>query len=284
MSSVHPLFPNRFLINCKGSLVDLSRPKVMGILNLTPDSFHAKSRVRIDEVVDRAGQMLDQGATFLDIGGYSSRPGATDIPATEEIDRVIPAIEAIVRAIPEAILSVDTFRADVATAAIHAGAAIINDISAGILDEKMIDSVAKLGVPYVMMHMRGTPQTMTRFTDYADITKDVLFYFSERIEVARKAGISDIIIDPGFGFSKTLEQNFELLAKMDAFKIMELPILAGVSRKSMVTKSLNVKAEDALNGTTSLNTIALMKGAKILRVHDVTEAVQAVALHEKVTF
>lgn len=281
MAYADSLFPQQFTINCKGRLVDLRHPKVMGILNLTPDSFHADSRVNLDEIVDRAGQMLGLGATFLDLGGYSTRPGAADISVEEETDRVIPAVEAIAKAIPASLISVDTFRSSVAKSAIEAGAVIINDVSAGLLDENMLATVGRFDVPYIMMHMRGTPQTMTDNTIYEDLIPDVLLYFSQRISAARSHGISDIIIDPGFGFSKTVDQNFEILSRLEALQITGLPILAGLSRKSMINKSLNISSQNALNGTSVLNAIALTKGAKILRVHDVKEAVEAVSLFSK---
>jgi dihydropteroate synthase len=280
MSNVPSVFHKAHTISCKGRLIDLSRPKVMGILNLTPDSFHAGSRVDVTASVDRAGKMLDEGATFLDLGGYSSRPGADDISVDIELERVIPAIRAILSALPDALISVDTFRSVVAEEAVKAGAAIVNDISAGLLDDKMLETIGKYDVPYVMMHMRGTPQTMKNLTDYTDLQKEVLEYFSGRIRLAREKGVSDIIIDPGFGFAKTQEQNFELLRNLEALKITGLPLLAGISRKSMVTKTLGISSADALNGTTVLNTIALTKGANILRVHDVKEAVEAVRLWE----
>jgi dihydropteroate synthase len=269
MSNVPSVFHKAHTISCKGRLIDLSRPKVMGILNLTPDSFHAGSRVDVTASVDRAGKMLEEGATFLDLGGYSSRPGADDISVDIELERVIPAIRAILSALPDALISVDTFRSVVAEEAVKAGAAIVNDISAGLLDDKMLETIGKYDVPYVMMHMRGTPQTMKNLTDYTDLQKEVLEYFSGRIRLAREKGVSDIIIDPGFGFAKTQEQNFELLRNLEALKITGLPLLAGISRKSMVTKTLGISSADALNGTTVLNTIALSKGANILRVHDV---------------
>ena len=284
MSNVSSVFHKAQTISCKGRLIDLSGPKVMGILNLTPDSFHAGSRVDVTASVDRAGKMLDEGATFLDLGGYSSRPGADDISVDIELERVIPAIQAILSALPDALISVDTFRSVVAEEAVKAGAAIVNDISAGLLDDKMLETIGKYDVPYVMMHMRGTPQTMKNLTDYTDLQKEVLEYFSGRIHLAREKGISDIIIDPGFGFAKTQVQNFELLRNLEALKITGLPLLAGMSRKSMVTKTLEISSADALNGTTVLNTIALAKGANILRVHDVKEAVEAVKLYEAVQF
>tara|TARA_R110000850_G_C9994021_1_gene467321 strand:+ start:791 stop:1612 length:822 start_codon:yes stop_codon:yes gene_type:complete len=266
-------------INCKGTLVDLSTPKVMGILNITPDSFYDGGKLSTDAaILSQAERMLSEGATFLDVGGYSSRPGAADVPESEELQRVLPAIKSIVKEFPELLISIDTFRSTVARESVDAGAALVNDISAGLLDENMISSVAQLQVPYIMMHMRGTPQTMKTLTDYDDVTLDVLRYFSERIATARKAGINDIIADPGFGFAKTIPQNFELLGKLELFKNLDVPFLIGVSRKGMIHKTLDVSPAEALNGTTALNSIALLKGASLLRVHDVKEAVEAVKL------
>lgn len=266
-------------INCKGNLVDFDIPKVMGVLNITPDSFYEGSRnTSPDSLLNKAEMMLKHGASFLDIGGYSSRPGGDDISVSEEIQRVLPAIEILLKNFPEAIISIDTFRSEVAEEAITAGAAIINDISAGNLDDKMMEVVARHQVPYIMMHMRGNPKTMKDLNDYKDLTQDVLFYFSEKVATARAYGINDLIIDPGFGFSKNIEQNFELLFHLELFKILNLPVLAGLSRKSTIYKTLNSGPEDALNGTTVLNTIALSKGANILRVHDVKEAIECVKL------
>ncbi|NMH26940.1 dihydropteroate synthase [Flavobacterium silvaticum] len=271
-------------INCKGRLIDFKTPKIMGILNLTPDSFFdGGSYATADEYIKRAEQILKDGGEFIDIGGYSSRPGADFVSSDEEIKRVVPAIEVLLKEFPDALLSVDTFRADVAKAAIESGAVIINDISAGLLDEKMLQVVSDLKVPYVMMHMRGNPSTMQQFTQYEDLFRDIFFYFSGRLSAARELGISDVIIDPGFGFSKTLPQNYSLLHGLENFSIFDLPLLVGISRKSMIYKSLNTKAEEALNGTTVLNTIALSKGANILRVHDVKEAVECVRLMEMMT-
>ncbi|RZJ30990.1 MAG: dihydropteroate synthase [Flavobacterium sp.] len=266
-------------INCKGKLIDLRTPKVMGILNLTPDSFYDGGKFGSQaESLRHVEKMLADGADFIDIGGYSSKPGAEDISQDEELKRVIPVIDDILKHFPEAILSIDTFRSKIAEECVTHGAAIINDISAGNLDEAMFETVAKLQVPYIMMHMRGTPQTMKTLTDYDDIVKEMLFYFSEKISKARSLRINDLIIDPGFGFAKTLGQNYEIMQKLELFSMPELPVLVGVSRKSMVYKPLNSNAASALNGTTALNAIALTKGAKILRVHDVKEAVEAVKL------
>lgn len=266
-------------INCKGTLVDLSTPKVMGILNTTPDSFYDGGVLKNEnEILGQVEKMLNEGATFLDIGGYSSRPGAKDISISEELNRVIPAIEHILKNFPETSISIDTFRSEVAKKAIESGAAIINDISAGKLDENMLNTVAQLQVPYIMMHLRGTPQTIQTLSSYENVTLDVLHYFSERIAAARLAGINDIIADPGFGFAKTVEQNFELLSKLELFKNLEIPILVGLSRKSMIYKTLGITPQEALNGTTALNSIALLKGVNILRVHDVKEAMECVRL------
>ena len=266
-------------INCKGSLIDLSHPKVMGIINITPDSFYTGSRFESEkEILMQAERMLTEGATFLDLGAYSSRPGADDISVEEELNRMLPAIELILKEFPEAIISVDTFRSEVASKSIRAGAAMINDISAGKLDEKMLSVVAENQVPYIMMHMKGTPQSMKDLNQYEDLVSEVLFYFSERIRAARELGINDIIIDPGFGFAKNIDQNFELLSKLELFNNLELSLLAGVSRKSMIWKKLNISATEALNGTSVLNTAALLKGANILRVHDVKEAVECIKL------
>lgn len=266
-------------INCKGKLIDLSIPRVMGILNITPDSFYDGGNLKNDsEILSLAEKMLTDGATFIDIGGYSSRPGATDISVNEELERVLPVVSLLLKNFPEVLLSIDTFRAEVAQKAIEAGAAIINDISAGILDDQMFKTIADYQVPYIMMHMKGSPQTMKEFADYKDVVREVLLYFSERIATARSCGINDLIIDPGFGFAKTISQNFELLRNIEKLQIADLPILIGVSRKSMIYKTLDTLAADALNGTTVLNTIALQKGASILRVHDVKEAVETVKL------
>lgn len=266
-------------INCKGKLIDLSIPRVMGILNITPDSFYDGGKIKNDsEILGLAEKMLTDGATFIDIGGYSSRPGATDISVNEELERVLPVVTLLLKNFPEVILSIDTFRAEVAKKAIEAGAAIINDISAGVLDDQMLKTIADYQVPYIMMHMKGSPQTMKEFADYKDVVREVLLYFSERIATTRSYGINDLIIDPGFGFAKTISHNFELLRNTEKLQIANVPILIGVSRKSMIYKTLDTSAANALNGTTVLNTIALQKGASILRVHDVKEAVETVKL------
>ncbi|WKL48460.1 dihydropteroate synthase [Flavobacterium pectinovorum] len=273
------------LINCKGQLIDLSIPKVMGILNVTPNSFFDGGKYsNEDEIISQVDKMLSEGATFIDIGAYSSKPSAEFVTEQEEIDRIVPAIELILKHFPEALLSIDTFRAEVAKASIESGAAIINDIAAGELDDKMFDVIAKYNVPYIMMHMRGNPQTMQSLTEYDDIVKEMLFYFSEKVQQARALGINDLILDPGFGFAKTTDQNYEVMHKMELFNVLELPVLVGISRKSMIYKTLNKTPQEALNGTTFLNTIALTKGAKILRVHDVKEAMECVTLYNKMNF
>ena len=251
----------------------------MGIINCTPDSFFKGSRKNSsEEILETAEKMLQEGATFLDLGGYSSRPGAAEITVDEELERVIPAIQILLKNFPEALLSIDTFRSKVASESINAGACIINDISAGALDDKMMETVAQYQVPYIMMHMRGTPQTMKNLTEYKDLVQELIFYFSEKVKEARAFGINDLILDPGFGFSKNIEQNFELLSKLELFKNLNLPLLAGLSRKSTIYKTLKVSAEEALNGTTVLNTLAIQKGASILRVHDVKEAMETIKL------
>jgi len=269
-------------INCKGQLIDLSTPIIMGILNVTPNSFYDGGKFTLSENgLSQVGKMLDEGATFIDIGAYSSKPNAEFVSEEEERSRILPVVQGILKQFPDALLSIDTFRSGIAAVCIENGAAIINDISAGNLDEKMMEVIAKYNVPYIMMHMRGTPQTMQSLTNYENIIKEMLFYFSEKVNKARSLGINDLIVDPGFGFAKTLEQNYEVLQNFELFQMLDLPILAGISRKSMVYKPLGLTANDALNGTTVLNTIALTKGANILRVHDVKEAVECVKLFER---
>jgi len=270
-------------INCKGQLIDLSTPKVMGILNVTPNSFFDGGKYKNEnEILSQVEKMITEGATFIDIGAYSSKPNAEFVSEKEEISRIVPVINLILKNFSETMLSIDTFRSEVAKVSIENGAAIINDISAGHLDDKMLDVIGKYNVPYIMMHMRGTPQTMQTLTIYDDIVKEILFCFSERIAEARSFGINDLIIDPGFGFAKKIEQNYEVFKKMELFSILELPLLVGISRKSMIYKTLNTSIEEALNGTTILNTLALTKGAKILRVHDVKEAMECVTLFNKI--
>ena len=270
-------------IRCKGQLIDLATPKVMGILNVTPNSFFDGGKYKnYTEILSRVEKMLNEGATFIDIGAYSSKPSAEFVSEEEELQRIVPIVQLILEHFPETLISIDTFRSEVAKACIENGASIINDISAGNLDTKMLETIAKYNVPYIMMHMRGTPQTMQTMTNYDNIVKEILFYFSDRVAKARSFGINDLIVDPGFGFAKTLEQNYEVLQKMEFFEMLELPLLAGISRKSMIYKTLHSSADEALNGTTVLNTIALTKGAKILRVHDVREAMECVTLFNKI--
>ncbi|MGY2131039.1 dihydropteroate synthase [Hymenobacter sp. HD11105] len=274
-------FSPRQMLRCpSGRVLDLRRPQVMGILNLTPDSFYASSRIAApDELLGRAEAMLRAGAAILDLGGYSSRPGAEDISVKEEKARVLPAIEAVRGAFPEAFLSVDTFRADVAAEAIAAGADIINDVSGGTLDAKMFATAGRLGVPYVLMHMRGTPQNMTQLTHYdGDLVTELVRYFRDKLTQLRAAGVTDVILDPGFGFAKTPDQSHELLRRLSELATLGLPILAGLSRKSMVYKPLGLTPATALTGTIAANTVALLNGARLLRVHDVAEAVHTVRL------
>ena len=272
MKSTSPIY-----INVKGQLLDLSIPQVMGILNVTPDSFYAGSRMQTEEdIAARARQIIDEGAAIIDIGAYSSRPNAEHISAEEEMNRLRTGLEILNRNHPEAIISVDTFRADVAAQCVNEyGVAIINDIAAGEMDDRMFQTVAGLGVPYIMMHMQGTPQNMQKEPHYDNLIKDVFLYFARKVQQLRDLGVKDIILDPGFGFGKTLEHNYELMAHLEEFRIFELPLLVGVSRKSMIYKLLGGTPQD------SLDTVALMKGAHILRVHDVREAVEAVRIVEK---
>lgn len=256
----------------------------MGILNVTPDSFYdGGENERLDLAVSSTHQMLSEGATFIDVGGYSSRPYATDVSPLEEESRVLPVIDALVCEFPDVLISIDTFRASVANHAIKAGAVMVNDISAGLLDNDMFSTVSGLAVPYIMMHMKGRPQTMKELAHYKDVVKEVTHYFSERIAAARTAKINDIIIDPGFGFAKTVDHNYELFSALDQLQLLDVPLLAGISRKSMIQKKINVTASKALNGTTALHIVALQKGANILRVHDVKEAMQCVALWNAVS-
>ena len=268
-------------INCNGKRIDLSTPKVLGILNLTPDSFYDGGKLTSETaILSQAEKMLLEGATFLDLGGYSSRPGAEFVSETEELQRVIPIVELLRKEFSSVILSIDTFRSTVAKQAVSAGAAMINDISGGSLDEEMFKTISEVQVPYIMMHMRGTPETMMQKTDYTELTKEILCYFSEKITKARSFGINDLIADPGFGFSKTKDQNFELLNELELFKLLDIPLLVGISRKSMIHKTLNISVQESLNGTTVLHSIALQKSAAILRVHDVKEAVETIKLLE----
>jgi dihydropteroate synthase len=271
-------------INCKGQLIDLTTPKVMGILNITPDSFYDGGRFTFDKIIlAQVEKMLRDGATFIDVGGQSSKPNADDVSEADELKRVIPVIEKITKEFPDSLLSIDTFRSKIAQESVAAGAAMINDISAGTLDSDMMKTVAHCQVPYIMMHMKGNPKTMQSLATYDDIVKEMLLYFSQKVAQARQLGINDLIIDPGFGFAKTIAHNFEVLQKLSLFQMLELPILVGLSRKSMIYKTLATDAEQALNGTSVVNTIALTKGANILRVHDVKEAVECVKLYAKLT-
>lgn len=268
-----------YSINCKGKLLDLSEPLVMGIINATPDSFYeGHLNSGMNGMMSLAQQMISEGADILDVGGQSTRPGSKSISADEEMDRVLPVIKNIHAAHPHCIISIDTYYSSVAAAAVHAGASIVNDISAGNLDGDMLSTVAELRAPYICMHMKGTPESMQQEPVYGNVAEEVLDFFIAKIDACKKAGINDIIIDPGFGFGKTIEHNFQLLKKLGVFSITGKPILAGLSRKSSVYKTLGVTAADALNGTTVLNTMALLNGAAILRVHDVKEAKEAVKL------
>jgi len=268
-------------LNCNGKLINLSTPKVMGILNVTPDSFYDGGKFKNDKsFLSQTEKLINEGATFVDIGAYSSRPGADFVSEKEEISRLIPIVRLIHEAFPETPISIDSFRSNVIKESIQAGAAMANDISAGQLDPMMFETVGKLGIPYIMMHMKGTPQKMQKMTTYSNVVKEVYTYFSERVHLARKHQIKDLIIDLGFGFSKTLEQNFKLLNSLDFYTNLNLPILAGVSRKSMIYKTLETTAKNALNGTSALHMIALEKGAKLLRVHDVKEAVECIKLYK----
>ena len=266
-------------ISLREKLMDFSVPKIMGILNITPDSFYDGGRYNSkDKIQKQIEKMIISGADIIDVGGYSSRPGAKDISIEDELNRVIPAIEIIKQKFPKTIISIDTFRSRVASEAIISGADIVNDISGGNLDSNMFETVSKHKVPYILMHMRGNPENMMSKTNYENLTKDVCKYFSQRIDKAKSCGINDIIIDPGFGFSKTTQQNYELLNNLEFFKEFQIPIIIGVSRKSMIYKTLNTTPEKALNGSSVLHTIGLMKGANILRTHDVKEAVECVKI------
>lgn len=269
-------------LNCKGRLLDLSRPIVMGILNVTPDSFFDGGKLAdISAVLAQAEKMLHDGASILDVGGASSRPGAVEVSASEEMQRVIPVVELLHQNFPEALLSVDTWRGAVARSAVDAGASLVNDISGSRLDAEMFDTVSKLGVPYVLMHMQGTPGDMQKSPQYEDVVTEVLDFFIQKLEVLRRLGVKDVVLDPGFGFGKTLEHNFALLKNLHVFQnVLELPVLAGISRKSMICKPLGIKPGEALNGSTALHMVALQQGANILRVHDVREAMEVIQLWE----
>jgi dihydropteroate synthase len=269
-----------FSLNCKGKLVLIEKPLVMGIINITSDSFYAGSRLESIELLKKkATQMISEGADIIDLGAQSTRPGSTRISAEEEIKKLLPAIEMVHELFPEIIISVDTYHAEVAKRSVEYGASIINDISAGEMDKNMLETVGSLGVPYIAMHMKGVPETMHKETNYEDVTQQILDFFINKIDECKRAGIKDVIVDPGFGFGKNIKQNLLLLKNLSVFKMFEKPILAGLSRKSTIYKTLHISAEESLNGTTVLNTLALQNGALILRVHDVKEAKEVIALH-----
>lgn len=270
-------------INVGGKLMDVSSPKVMGILNVTPDSFYANSRKQTEEeIVSRVNQILEEGGSIIDVGAYSSRPNAEHISTEEEIRRLRFGLEIVNRTCPDAVVSVDTFRAEVAEVCVNEyGVSMINDIAAGEMDERMFETVARLRVPYIMMHMQGTPQDMQNVPSYNNVVKEVFLYFAKKVQLLRDLGVNDLILDPGFGFGKNMEHNYELLAHLEDFKIFELPLLVGISRKSMIFRLLGITPDEALNGTTVLNTLALQKGANIIRVHDVRQAVEAVKIVTK---
>ena len=276
------MIQNIHSINVGGALMELRTPQVMGILNVTPDSFYADSRKQSEaDIAARAHQIMDEGASMIDVGAYSSRPGADDVPAEEEMNRLRKALKIVRQEVPEAIISVDTFRSDVAKMCVEEGGAhIINDISGGMMDSNMFRTIAHLGVPYILMHMQGTPDTMQVAPHYDDLLREVFLYFADKVRRLRELGAKDIILDPGFGFGKTLEHNYELMAHLQEFHEFDLPLLVGISRKSMIYKLLGGTPEDALNGTTVLNTMALMQGAHILRVHDVRTAAEAISIYE----
>lgn len=280
MEVLHPKY-----INVNGSLLDLSTPCVMGILNITPDSFYSGSRMQTEaEIAGRVTQIIAEGARIIDVGAYSSRPNAKNVSAKEEMERLRSGLEILFKVQPDAIVSVDTFRADVARMCVEEyGVAIINDIAAGEMDEDMFRTVARLNVPYIMMHMQGTPQNMQQHPHYDNLLKDIFQYFARKVQQLRDLGVKDMILDPGFGFGKTLEHNYELLSHLEEFRIFELPLLVGVSRKSMIYRLLGTTPQEALNGTTVLDTICLLKGADILRVHDVREAVETVKIVGQIT-
>ncbi|WP_297335555.1 dihydropteroate synthase [Algoriphagus sp.] len=277
------LFPQKYTLQSKGRLIIWDKPQIMGILNTTPDSFYENSRIipSKDELLRRSEQMIREGASILDIGGYSSRPGAAEVSEEEELKRTLGPIQWISEAFPEVLISIDTFRSEVALRGVEAGAHLVNDISAGALDPKMFSVVGKLSVPYIAMHMRGNPKNMQAQTEYSDIMPEIMNYFAEKLDFIRKFGIKDVIIDPGFGFAKTLEQNYQILKNLDYFRLLGFPILAGLSRKSMIYKLLEIDPSEALTGTTALNMVALINGANILRVHDVKEATETLTLYKQ---
>ena len=269
-------------INIRGNLYDFSSPKVMGILNITPDSFYDGGKFKDDQKIkNHINKMINDGMDILDIGGYSSRPGASEVSISEELERVIPTLIFIKKNFKNLIISIDTFRSEVAKASLIEGADIINDISAGVFDSKMMDVISKFNCPYILMHMKGNPRNMQNSPKYKHTAVEIIQFLAERIKVARKKDIIDIIVDPGFGFGKTVEHNFEILNNLENFKALDAPLLTGFSRKSMIFKTLKTTSDEALNGTSSVNTIALMKGANILRVHDVKEAKECIILYEK---
>ncbi|RXK87402.1 dihydropteroate synthase [Filimonas effusa] len=277
---MQPTFSS-YSLNCRGRLLHLQRPAVMGIINATPDSFYAGSRKQgADAAVEQAGRMLEQGALFLDLGGQSTKPGNPQLSASEEADRILPVTEAIHSAFPDAYISIDTYFSSVARQAVAAGACIINDISGGLADDHMLATAAQLQTPFICMHMRGTPETMQQQASYQHVTREVLDFFIKQVALCKQAGIRDVILDPGFGFAKTTAHNLQMLREMDLFRVMQLPVLLGISRKGTIYKTLGTTAEEALNGTTVLHTIGLLNGASILRVHDVKEAMEAIQLTE----
>jgi len=272
-------FSTKLTINLRGRLVDFSTPKIMGVLNVTPDSFYDGGQYSSDDaIVAQVEKMVGEGADFIDVGGYSSRPGAENVPQQEELKRIVRAIKLIIKNFPGTVISIDTFRSEVAIAAIQEGANMINDISAGELDPEMFAAVARLNVPYIAMHMRGNPMTMSQHSNYENLIREIVDFFHQKVQILNDLGVKDMILDPGFGFSKTISQNYELLGRLDYLRILGKPIMVGLSRKSMIWKKLAINPDEALNGTTSLNTIALLKGVSILRVHDVKQAVEAVKM------
>jgi len=283
MEAKDTFFSKKYLINCRGSLLDLSQPRIMGVLNVTPDSFYDGGRYFQEKAIsEQLDKLIAGGADIIDVGGYSSRPGADHIPVSEERDRIRPVLDLIRKKHPGLIVSVDTFRAEIAREVVEDYQVdIINDISAGEMDPPIFDAIAELQVPYIMMHMKGTPQDMKERAHYEDMMKEIMDYFSGKYDQLRKLGVNDIILDPGFGFGKTVQHNYQLLYNLNQFKIFELPVMVGISRKSMIYKTLDITPDESLNGTTVLNTIALMNGANILRVHDVKEAREVIKLVER---
>ena len=280
MKNKGTFFSKKSTLRIRGKIFELSDPKIMGVLNVTPDSFYDGGRYTNEQlIVDRVRQMISEGADFIDVGAFSSRPGADFVSENDEVNRLNPALTAIRKHFPDSILSIDTFRSGIAKFAVeNFNVDIINDIFAGKADDKMYQTVAELGVPYIIMHMKGTPQNMQKNPSYKNVTKEIFMFFSEKLSQIRHAGVNDIVIDPGFGFGKTIEHNYTILKQLDAFKIFELPVMVGLSRKSFIYKVLKTVPEESLNGTTVLNTIALVNGASILRVHDVKEAKEAIRL------